>query len=82
MNDRTGNFEKPFQPLPAKMTGAQLLERNQQIKHEVLRIVDDIALRKWAVEQAVKLPVSETKDMTQFFYDFITNKEHANGKTS
>lgn len=60
-------------------TGAQLLEERANMKKQVLDIASDINLRKWCVEQAVKVCCEDRSgaapEVSQKLYNFVTNKE-------
>lgn len=69
------------------MTGAHLQEFQSLVRAEVMRVLDDIKIRQWAVEQTTKLSSSvvgqfDVKKMAEFFYNFATNKENDDDKTS
>lgn len=60
-----------------KMTGAQLQMHHAEIKREVMRLVDDVKLRQWCVEQVAKVCCTDLqiiKEVTEYWYNFATNK--------
>lgn len=70
-----------------QLTGAQISERAAEVKRQVMNIINDIQLRKWAVEQAVKLAEGRdvtnnemVEDIVKFFYNFSTQKEMGDEK--
>lgn len=72
-----------------KMTGADLKLHHEAIKREVMRVLDDVKLRQWAVDKVVELMSSTSisdvgiKETTQYFYNFVTNaKETDSAKSS
>lgn len=59
-----------------KMSGADLKQHHEAIKREVLRVLDDVKLRQWAVEQATKcVPVENFEEIVKFIYNFSINAQ-------
>lgn len=58
-------------------TGADIQAQAAAVKREVMRVVDDIQLRKWAAEKALawnSATLDGAKELTQYIYDFVTQK--------
>lgn len=66
------------------MNGAELKEFHERVRVETLRQLDQIKLRQWCVEQAMKTVASieDTQNLTQYFYNFVTDKETPHAKSS
>lgn len=63
-----------------KISGAELKLQHETIRREVLRQVDDMRLRQWAVEQAVKAcpaDIEVIKEITEYWYNFAKEKPNA-----
>lgn len=64
------------------LTGSAIMNQQAEVKRQVMAIIDDVALRKWAIEMAIKCGPSDVKDNTEFFYYFLTNKENTDVKAT
>lgn len=58
-------------------TGAQLHDADLQLKRAFQEYIEKVQLRRWAVEQAVKIAVAPGVSIdlirtTKFFYDFVS----------
>lgn len=71
------------------LTGAQKSEIDARYQAGIALVIEKMQIRKWCVEQAVKIAsdgsLTETpqiKEIINFFYDFITKKESSDEKNS
>jgi len=61
-----------------QVTGAQIKAHQQETAKIVKSIADQMKLRQWAAEQALKcLPCSQEdlRAAANFFYDFVTKQD-------
>lgn len=57
-------------------TGSQIKTEAEFTQKIARKVAEEMKIRQWSVEQAVKVCSSDlqhTKEMTQFFYDFVTD---------
>lgn len=74
-------------PVDPYKTGQEINSVRAEVKRQVGIILDDVTLRKWCVEQTVKLisslPAGSTVDaatIVKFFYNFVIDKENKNAE--
>lgn len=63
-------------------TGAELNEQQKQVQKFAEELVRTMQLKKWAIDQAVKVASSnpvvgfkDIKELTGFFYDFVVKDQ-------
>lgn len=61
----------------AGLTGAQIAIVRAEAKRQAAVIIEDFKIRQWCVDKALTHVGSynDIESLTNFFYDFVTNKE-------
>jgi hypothetical protein len=81
MNEEKEQAKRPFSYPP--ISGANIAAQASEVKRQVMHIVDDVQLRKFCVEHAAKCsPSPQIDKLWEAMYNFITNKEKTDDKTS
>lgn len=75
--------------LPHFTTGAQINQQRAEVKRQAVNLIEDLKLRQWCVEQAVKLAndtdnlfLDDIEKIIEYFYNFITKKGGDDAKSA